>query len=375
MRLYGPSAVDGYVQPMFTSRPSRRVAWVGALAATCLAFALVSCSSDSGGDASSATASTDNTTTTADLSGQAEANGGGEDGGGTIKVLTYNVAGLPIEISKEHPDVNIPLISPKLKDYDVVLTQESFDWWKPGGLAAGLDFTHYLERLRAGTDQKYHTPVHPGPEAVDLAEDRRADLQIGDGLNVLSRYPISDTVRVPWTRCFGGLDTSDHGAADCLAMKGFLVTEMKLADGSTVDLYDLHGEAGGSTTDQELQAADFVQLADYIDAHSKGHAVILAGDTNLHTEEAGPDAHEDSGGGADLVIWTRFLDATGLTDSCDATSCEDTGRIDKVAFRSGAGVDLAVLDYGVEGDTFVDAAGKDLSDHQPVAVTFRWTPA
>ena len=374
MRLYGSGAAEGYVQPMFTSHPPRRAARVGALAAACLVLALTSCSSDKGSDSSSAPSTTSASTTT-DLSGRAEDEGGGEDGGGKFTVLSYNVAGLPIEISKEHPDVNIPLISPMLKDYDVVLTQESFDWWKPGGLAAGLDFTHYIERLRAGTDQKYHTPVHPGPEAVDLAEDRVADLQIGDGLSVLSRYPISDTVRVPWTRCFGGLDTSDHGAADCLAMKGFLVTKMKLADGSIVDLYDLHGEAGGSTTDQELQYADYVQLADYIEANSKGHAVILGGDTNLHTDAAGPDAHEDSGGGADLTIWTRFLDATGLTDACEATSCKDTGRIDKIAFRSGDGVDLEALSHTVKGDTFVDAAGNDLSDHQPVAVAFRWTPA
>ena len=45
--------------------------------------------------------------------------------------LSYNVAGLPQEISKAQPREHIPLISPLLNDFDVVLTQEDFDWWTP----------------------------------------------------------------------------------------------------------------------------------------------------------------------------------------------------------------------------------------------------
>jgi hypothetical protein len=40
--------------------------------------------------------------------------------------LAYNVAGLPQEISKANPQQHIPLISPLLNEYDVVLTQEDF---------------------------------------------------------------------------------------------------------------------------------------------------------------------------------------------------------------------------------------------------------
>src|SRR5688500_5242268 len=59
---------------------------------------------------------------------------------GDFNVLSYNVAGLPAEISNEDPEQHIPMISPLLNDYDVVMTQEDFDWWKPDGLAANLDF-------------------------------------------------------------------------------------------------------------------------------------------------------------------------------------------------------------------------------------------
>ena len=142
-----------------------------------------------------------------------------------------------------------------------------------------------------------------------------------------------------------------------------------LADGVTVDVYNLHGEAGGSPSDQALQADDFDQLAAFIAEHSEGRAVILGGDTNLHTE---PD-HPEPRDGADIEIWDTFLEATGLTDACDATDCDEPGRIDKVAFRSGDGVDLEALTHAVPGDEFVDDAGEALSDHEPLEVTFRWT--
>jgi len=342
---------------------ARRPVTAALLVSCCLALGLGACSSSDDSDGSDAAPTTGAPTTTA------------TGAGGTFSVLSYNVAGLPAEVSKEDPARHLPLVSPKLDAFDVVLTQEDFDWWKPGGLAAGLDFVHYHERLRADTTQQHQTAAHPGYEAVDLAADRVADLQIGDGLGVLSRFAIEGNTRVPWTACFGGIDTSDGGAADCLAMKGFLLTELTLADGSVVDLYDLHGEAGGSERDQALQADDFEQLAAYIGTHSKGHAVILGGDTNLHTDPPGPDAHEDSADGQDLEIWTTFLAATGLTDSCAATSCDGPGRIDKIAYRSGAGVDLEATAHQFHGDTFVDDAGDPLSDHEPLEVTFRWAPA
>lgn len=338
------------------SSPRRAASVAGALAACSLAL-LAGCSS------SERSVTTDAAPTTIDIAENPQ--------GGTFRLLTYNVDGLPVEISTGHPDRNLPLISPLLNDDDLVLTQEDYDWWKPGGLASTVDFVNYHGRLRAETDQEHRTGKHPGPDAVGLDTTARPAPELGDGLGVLSNFPIANTERVPWTNCFGGFDQSDHGAADCLAMKGFLVTTVTLDGENEVDVYDLHGEAGGSAKDQELQADDFEQLAAYIDAHSKGRAVIVAGDTNLHTDRV----HPDSAKGADIGIWKRFLDATGLTDSCAATSCPDTGRIDKVAFRSAGGVTLEATSRKVEASRFVDAKGEDLSDHQAVSVRFRWKAA
>ncbi len=295
-------------------------------------------------------------------------NGSGGDGeapAGELSLLTYNVAGLPQEISSENPEQHLPLISPLLNDYDVVLTQEDFDWWQ--GVAATLDFVNYHDRLRAEATHEHRSEAHPGPEAVGLDPASRP-LQIGDGLGVLSRVPFTGNTRVPWTGCFGGFDVNDGGAADCLAMKGFMMVTLTLADGVEVDLYNLHGEAGGTDEDQRLQAQDFDELGAFIEERSAGRAIVLGGDTNLHT--AGD--HADATGGADAEIWDAFLARTGLVDACAATECADPGMIDKVAYRGGDGVTLTAVSHDVPRDRFRSPAGDDLSDHPPVVVELTW---
>jgi hypothetical protein len=286
---------------------------------------------------------------------------------GTFTLLTYNVAGLPQEISGENPATNIPLISPKLEPYDIVLTQEDFDWWIPG--LDTLDFSNYHDRLRAATTFPWRTEQHPGPAAVgiDGSDPERPMPVVGDGLGLMSRFPFEGTERTPWEHCFGGADTSDGGAGDCLAMKGFSLTRITVAEGVEIDVYNLHGEAGRTATDSRMIAEDYELLAAAIEANSAGRPVIVAGDTNLHTEPG--HVMEPVHG----PIWAQFVAEVGLIDVCTATTCEAPGSIDKVAWRNGGNVLLAVEERRWEDDIFVDAQGDDLSDHPPVAVEFGWS--
>jgi hypothetical protein len=230
-----------------------------------------------------------------------------------------------------------------------------------------LDFVHYHERLRAQATHEYRSAQHPGPEAVGIDPAARG-MFVGDGNGVLSRLPFTGNTRVPWEGCFGGVDTSDGGAGDCLAMKGFAMVTMTLPSGGLVDVYTLHAEAGGTAEDQRLQGEDYAQLAAFIAEHSAGRAVIVGGDTNLHTDGTHPDAEGD----ADAVIWQDFLAATGLTDACTATGCPDTGSIDKVAYRDGAGVRLSATSHEMPRERFTAPDGDALSDHPPVVVEFAW---
>lgn len=339
---------------MGTRSPARFARLFGLVAAVLVIVTLAACSNadDSADGERGDSAGTDSPEGTTE-----------EAASGELKVLTYNVAGLPQEVSEENPRDNIPKVSKLLAGHDLVLTQEDFDWWLPGGLASGLDFVNYHDRLLADADYEYALDPHPGNDAVGITLEERPFLNVGDGIGILSTRPLVDQRRVPWTECFGGIDGSDQGAADCLSMKGFAVATMDL-EGAEVDVYSLHGEAGGSDRDQELQAADFEQLAAFIDEHSEGRAVILGGDTNLHLDAA----HEDSNGDADTVIWERFLAVTGLTDACVATECDDMAIIDKIAVRGSDDVELSAESWESPSAEFVDEEGQPLSDHDPVRV-------
>lgn len=286
---------------------------------------------------------------------------------GHFSVLAYNVAGLPEGISESHPERNMSLISPLLNAYDVVLTQEDFDWWTP--IAGILDFRNYHQRLRAQAVHPWRTDRHPGPEAVGVDAGARG-LLVGDGIGIMAKYPFGEQTVRPWKGCFGGPLPFDDGAADCLAMKGFRMVTMVLGDGFEVDVYSLHAEAGSSPRDQRLQEKDFEELAEFINDRGSDRAVIIGGDTNLHTDYTTPAG----GNGADIAIWEGFLASTGLIDACAHLSCEDTGSIDKIAYRSGSTVRLDATSHDFPTERF-SYKGRDLSDHPPLVVEFDWDAA
>jgi hypothetical protein len=276
---------------------------------------------------------------------------------GTFSALSYNVAGLPEPLSGSEPATNTPQISPKLNQFDLVMVQE--DWIDPVPPVGGFDFHH--DDLVSQAHHPYQSTPAPPPLGNDPT---RPSALIADGLNMLSQFPLDEPVHVRWPNCFGGIDTSDGGAADCLATKGFTLTHTTFAPGVVIDVYNLHGEAGSTPADQLYSAEDFVVLADYINAHSAGRPIILGGDTNLH-----------SAGGEDKATWDTFRAATGISDVCEVLDCgADDHRIDKFAFRNGAGITIEPLSHAFETELFArDPDGEPLSDHDALHVDFRWT--
>lgn len=275
--------------------------------------------------------------------------------GGTFSMLTYNVAGLPEGLSGSNPSVNTPLISPLLNDYDVVIVQE--DWVDPVPPIPGFDF-HHDDLISAVTHPYLSEPATP---PLGTVPDRPSAL-VADGLNQLSRLPFADLNRVRWVNCFGSIDQSDGGAADCLSLKGFTHSILELAPGVEVDLYNLHAEAGSTPLDLQYSAEDFEQLAAYIGEHSAGRPLLIGGDFNLHTDED-----------VDGAVFDEFIAATGITDTCAVVDCgDDADEIDKIGFRSGGGVTLEALTHRFERDVFVRDDGAPLSDHDALAVTIRW---
>lgn len=302
---------------------------------------------------------------------------------GTFVALSYNVAGLPDAISGSEPATNSPLISPLLNAYDLVLLQED---WADTVEAAPLFFYHH--EIVAEADHPHRSEPAPHPYGTDLRRFPSGPILISDGLNRLSRFPFGELERQMWAECYGefaveavetivgeaglsdlvdeaGLgEVVDGGASDCSAQKGFSVARTELADGVEVDIYNLHAEAGSGPADREARAAGFGQLADFIDDHSRDRAIILGGDTNLHSTD--PDRPDGD-------VWDEFQIATGVLDVCSVVDCgDDDGEIDKFAFRSGDGVELRPLSHRFERERFERDDGEPLSDHDPLAVRFHW---
>ncbi len=268
---------------------------------------------------------------------------------GELLALAYNVAGLPDILSGSNPAVNTELISPLLNAYDLVLVQESWQTPDPNPLAP---LRLYHEILAADALHPFQSVSAPIPLGND---PRRPSAQLSDGLNRFSRFPFEDVLREAWEDC-------DNSSADCLALKGFSMARTTLAPGVSVDVYNLHMEAGGTENDEQLREDGVTQMVEFINTHSVGRAILFGGDFNLHTDEE-PDS----------TTFNRLLSEGGLTDVCAALACPEPGRIDKMLFRSNAQITITPLSWNFETDVFIRDDLEPLSDHDPLAVRFRWT--
>jgi endonuclease/exonuclease/phosphatase family metal-dependent hydrolase len=253
---------------------------------------------------------------------------------GVLRVLSYNVHGLPSFITGDDTLGRQRAIAPLLEPFDVIGLQEDF-----------MDEGHDL--LAA------HAP-HPTQRRFSEALEGRV---YGSGLAVLAGPRAVHSSAEHFETFHGTLDAGNDG----LASKGFLVVRLELAPGVEVDVYDSHMDAGGSRGDQEARAEQAAHITRAMQDLSGGRAVLFLGDTNLSAGRRGRDA-ETLGG------WLSEADLRCACLASRETCCQ---RIDRVLYRSGIGVELSVERWGV-APGFVDQAGDRLSDHDPILAEVRW---
>ncbi len=244
-------------------------------------------------------------------------------------MLTYNVAGLPQGISGGNPIVNTPLISPKLNPFDLVYVQE--------------DFSYHAQLISQVTHTFKSVPLSTGGA-------------LGDGLNRLARFQFSGFTRKAWDVCHGTFDSG----SDCLTKKGFSVGLHHFGKDVWIDVYNLHMDAGHKKQeDYDARQAQTQQLLAAIKARSTGMPILVVGDTNMKDAE-------------DEVMLQALMTGAGLQDTCRVLGCAEPKRIDRIMFRGNATLTLTPKNWRVD-KSFVDSAGKDLSDHEAVAVDFDWS--
>ncbi|KAG6839970.1 hypothetical protein C0991_009949 [Blastosporella zonata] len=272
---------------------------------------------------------------------------------GSFSLLSYNVAGLPELLSSGNPVVDTPLISPRLKPYNIINVQEDFN---------------YHADLYANDTHAFRTPTSGGAG-------------IGSGLNTLSDFPYIDFVRVKWNDC-------NLSGGDCLTPKGFTFMRIRVSDGLWIDHYNLHADAGDENGDLLARQSNLGQVSSFIQAQSIGMPVVVMGDTNTRYTRV-----------TDSESLHSLIDANGLTDAwvstdrggsfpvegadalvCDFPFAAGTAQaqmvacevVDKTFVRSSSTASVKSLAYKNENDAFVDSAGAPLSDHYPMSTVVSW---
>lgn len=268
---------------------------------------------------------------------------------GTLKVLSYNVAGLPELLSSGDPAVNTPLIGARLGPYGIINVQEDFN---------------YHAALYAADSHVTRTPTSGG-------------VPFGDGLNTLSDYDYIDLQRIKWNDC-------NLNSGDCLTPKGFSFLRLRLGEGAWVDVYNLHTDAGSDSGDVSARAKNLAQVSSFIQKWSVNMPIIVMGDTNARWSRESStlttfvntnsvtDAwlslvRKGSAPTSDLVCVFPFPSGTSATT---LTACE---TVDKIFSRSNGALTLTQTAFTNEHNSFINSTGFPLSDHYPISTTFTWT--
>ncbi|WP_164122179.1 MULTISPECIES: endonuclease/exonuclease/phosphatase family protein [Sphingobacterium] len=222
---------------------------------------------------------------------------------GELRVLTYNTAGLPQHISSASTPrrTSIALIGKYLNSYDIVNLQEDFN---------------YNKSLYSTTEHRYKT-LHKGR------------VLFGDGLSTLSRFPIVEYRRIPWTSWNG---------SDCLTPKGFSYSQIQLSKKITIDVYNLHANAHDNVRSAQVRRKNLDQLARYIHDHSSERPLLVMGDFNAHY-------------------------AHGLDNLFDFL---------KIMFRNSTHFKFEPTLYAIDRTIFKDDTSLPLSDHLAVIVNLKW---
>lgn len=275
---------------------------------------------------------------------------------GTFTALTYNVAGLPPGVSKSRPLQNMPRISGHLDGYDLVLVQEDF-FFHPL-LAVSATHPHKSEpRIGSRIFSREFLDLFlsfPSLNVDRIFAIAGGDRITSDGLNFFSRFPFEGFERHTWASCSGVTGLSN----DCLASKGFTWARHTVAPGVTLDVYNVHADAGRRDPDVAARRAQFQQLAAFIALRSVGQAVLVGGDTNLQAPVP-----------ADEEILQAFMAATGTRIA--GRTLGDRDLVDRFFYRGSPTLVLEPVTHG-EAAEFVDGNGAPLSDHPAIRAEFRW---
>lgn len=251
-----------------------------------------------------------------------------------LKVLTFNVAGIPV-IHAGWPKRR-RAIAEILRNstYDIVALQELW-----------LELDAYVLANDSGFPYHYRS---------------RPDGIIGDGLLLLSRFPILET-RVKTFRCY---PPSWHKAyqGENVANKGVVLTRVETPAGP-LDVYNTHLVADyPSSIYSSVRQAQVFEFYEMVAAHSNGKPFLIMGDINSAPSEAGYRA---------LTGLLNLNDACAINghDACPSSHSGEEKRIDHILFPAGKRFPISARPVFTE---LIPQSSLHYSDHSGIEAELGW---
>ena len=240
-----------------------------------------------------------------------------------LKVITFNVAGLPdmITFKREFAKTKkrFAYIGEHLKGYDIIAIQEAF----------------IPEREIIEKSLKDYYVVH----GVDVGTVKI----LGSGVYTFSRWGVTASHFEKWPHLAG---------ADAMSHKGFVAATVKVSPELTIDVYNLHGQ----TRYDDLKIENYTHLAEFMKYFSggSGRPILLIGDFNCRYGDE-PCAHVVSS----MNMTHAAPDLEGL-------------KVDHIFYNeNGSGWSISVQNAALVMTEELD--GKRISDHKGLAATLRFT--
>jgi endonuclease/exonuclease/phosphatase family metal-dependent hydrolase len=293
----------------------------------------------------------------------------------TLKILTFNVEGLPWPAKRHRPprlrEIGRELAEMRAKGNapDVVFLQEAFST-EAARIGARAGYRNYLKGPSSHT-RRPPTSANADPGLVDKRKRTKGEWRpiLSSGLYILSDLPLVAVDREPFR-------SRECAGFDCLSNKGVMHARLAVPRmPAEIDLFNTHlnsrGHAGVSQ-ERSLKAHSLQvdELHRYIEAKwDKAHPLIFGGDLNMRHATA-RFAHF-----AHVMPYTLVHQFCLRKDSgCEVKMSWDGDEPwmdieDLQGFESGGGV--SVQPVRVEAMFDQPWHGETLSDHDGFLVTYR----
>ena len=204
-----------------------------------------------------------------------------------------------------------------------------------------------------------------------------------DGLNLIWKNISCTASKESWTRWSETTSTDGNQ----YVKKGYRHYDLTLSDGTIIDVFILHMDAGEAIGSREAQ---WRQLAEAVNAADSSRPKLILGDTNSRWTREDIASNFMARLNKSLTatdVWVEFFrdghqpttDMADLTDQSNPENYSNYEVVDKIIYVNpwiGNTVQLVPQSFRIEQDYTYDTIDHDgntkpLGDHRPVVVTFK----